>query len=87
MVILSSYTLLERDTSWLTGCVYTNEETSDKIEFVEDRKFVITFGSSRFYWVKGVPYTFKYAMYENDGQLHPIEMTSGEGLYFPYSTL
>jgi len=87
LLVFSSCTLPKQDTSWLTGRMYVNEETSDKIEFIGERKFVITFSSSNFYWVKDFPYTFKYVMYENDNQLNPIEMTSGEGLYFPYRIL
>ena len=87
LLVFSSCTLPKQDTSWLVGRVYVNEETFDKIEFIGERKFIITFGSSYFYWVKGFPYTFKYIMYEHGNQLNPIEMTSGEGLYFPYRIL
>jgi hypothetical protein len=85
--MISSCTLPEHKTSWLVGRVYVNEEASDKIEFVGEKKFVIIFGRSFYRWTKGVPYTFEYSMYGHDNQFAPVLPTSGDGFNFPYRTL
>jgi hypothetical protein len=85
--MISSCTLPEEDTSSLVGRVYIDEKTSDRIVFVEKGLLIISWAVCEKPWIKEFPYRFKYIIYKNDKEIHLIEMTSGEGFFFPYRTL
>jgi len=87
LVMISSCTLPEEDTSLLAGRVYINEKTSDRIVFIEKGRLVITWASCNETWIKEHPYEFEYIIYKNDKEIHLIKMSSGEGFFFPYRTL
>ena len=84
-VVISSCGMPKQDTAWLVGRIYVNEETLDKIEFIEKNKCVFTL-VSYVYWPKGYPAKLSYEVNINN-VIYPYGMVSGQAFSFPYRTL
>jgi hypothetical protein len=69
---------------YLVGRVYVNEDTSDRIEFVENAKIIFTCTSDiKPFWHKNQPYEYSYSLEENDIYIGGFK-TSSEAFHFPY---
>lgn len=92
--MISSCTLPKADTS-LTGQIYLNEQTQDKIEF--PKKGTVTFtwasdqGIRRGDYIKGFqkdyPHKFSYAVYDADRKMEVCCIASELLRYFLYETM
>ena len=92
--MISSCTLPKADSS-LTGQIYLNEQTQDKIEFTKKGTVVITWSSDEGVWAgdhfsgfpKDYPHEFSYAVYDAGRKMDVRYLASAQVLRFPYKTM
>jgi hypothetical protein len=97
MIILSmiSSCSCPKSDPFLTGQVYLNEQTQDKIEFPKKGIVAITWSSDQGIWAGGYlfgypkdyPHEFSYAVYDAGRRMNVCRLTSSQAGRFPYTTM
>ncbi len=84
-----------KEHSSLTGQIYINEQTQDKIEFTKEGKVVMTWSSDgeigaanhSYGYSKDYPHEFSYEVYDAGRKMGVRYLTSAQVMRFPYKTM
>ncbi len=79
----------------LTGQVYLNEQTQDRMEFTKKATVIITWSSDEGFkinetvlgFVHNRPYEFSYAVYDGGRKMTVLYLTSSQAACFPYEMI